>query len=147
MAKAVKAVKVKAKVKAGKNEFNDDLFSTEVIIMPRFDRTGPFGAGPMTGGARGLCNPAVTGYRSSFFGGAGFGRDMGLGRGFRGGTGRGVRGGFGQGFGWYPPAYVGPYPDTVDTAGELDMLKAQADSVKNTLDAIHKRIAELEKTL
>ena len=25
--------------------------------MPGFDKTGPMGMGPMTGGARGLCNP------------------------------------------------------------------------------------------
>jgi uncharacterized coiled-coil DUF342 family protein len=35
----------------------------------------------------------------------------------------------------------------VDTDAEIDMLKAQADSMKNSLDAINSRIAELgEKT-
>ena len=29
--------------------------------MPGFDRTGPMGAGPMSGGARGRCNPAMAG--------------------------------------------------------------------------------------
>jgi hypothetical protein len=35
--------------------------------MPRFDGTGPVGVGPMTGGARGWCNPygsRHTGYGS-----------------------------------------------------------------------------------
>ena len=73
--------------------------------MPGFDGTGPLGAGPMTGGARGFCNPATAGYRLPFFGSAGFNRGMGFGRGFRGGMGRGMRGGFGGGYGWYPPAH------------------------------------------
>ena len=30
--------------------------------MPGFDGTGPAGMGPMTGGARGPCNPMVAGY-------------------------------------------------------------------------------------
>jgi hypothetical protein len=30
--------------------------------VPGFDGTGPAGMGPMTGGARGLCNPMVVGY-------------------------------------------------------------------------------------
>jgi len=34
----------------------------------------------------------------------------------------------------------------MDEAGELEILKAQAASFKRTLDAIHKRIAELEKS-
>jgi uncharacterized membrane protein len=32
-----------------------------------------------------------------------------------------------------------------DTTGEIQMLKAQADSVKKTLDTIYRRMAELEK--
>jgi hypothetical protein len=117
------------------------------VIMPGFDRTGPFGAGPMTGGARGFCNPATTGYRSSFYGGMGFGRGMGLGRGFRGGMGQAMRGGFGRGYGWNAYAYASPSPYAMDSAGELYMLKAQAESFKKALDAINKRMAGLEKTL
>ncbi len=30
--------------------------------MPGFDGTGPMGAGPMTGGGRGYCNPSLTTY-------------------------------------------------------------------------------------
>jgi hypothetical protein len=114
--------------------------------MPGFDRTGPFAAGPMTGGARGVCNPASAGFRSPFYGGAGFGRGMGLGRGFRGGMGRGMRAGFGRGYGWNPYSYVPPYSYAMDAAGELDMLKAQAASMKSALDEISKRMAELEKS-
>ena len=44
--------------------------------MPGFDRTGPMGAGPMTGGARGLCNPATAGAVRAY-GGYGYGRGLG----------------------------------------------------------------------
>jgi len=111
--------------------------------MPGFDRTGPSGAGPMTGGSRGFCNPMAAGYRSSFAGGAGFGRGMGLGRGFRGGMGWRMQGGFGRG---YRPVYFNPNQYSMDAVSELDILKAQADSFKSTLDAITKRMAELEKS-
>ena len=65
--------------------------------MPGFDRTGPMGAGPMTGGARGLCNPATAAGARAFSGVYGYGGGLGLGlrRGFRGGFGRGA--GMGRG--------------------------------------------------
>ena len=113
--------------------------------MPGFDRTGPMGAGPMTGGARGLCNPATAGTIPTYAAGYAYGRGLGLRRGFRGGYGPGVgRGrGFSRGYGWYPPA-VGPvYP--VDAADEMAMLKADADYLKKSLDTISRRIEELEK--
>jgi hypothetical protein len=46
--------------------------------MPRFDRSGPMGAGPMTGGARGLCNPAVAGTMPAYTGGYDNGRGLGF---------------------------------------------------------------------
>lgn len=50
--------------------------------MPGFDGTGPMGMGPMTGGARGLCNPYAQGYARRGSGPwPGWGR--GRGRGFR----------------------------------------------------------------
>ena len=112
--------------------------------MPGFDRTGPMGGGPMTGGARGRCNPATAGNIAAYTGGYGYGRGLGLRRGFRGGygpvTGRGR--GFGRGYGWYPPAAGPAY--SMDSAGELDMLKAEADYMNKSLEAITKRIEELE---
>ena len=110
--------------------------------MPGYDRSGPMRGGPMTGGMRGFCNPAATANRSSL-GGAGFGSGRGLGRGNRGGMGRGIRCGFGRGFSGYPPTVNGPYTD--GSAVELDQLKAQADSLRNSLDSISQRIAQLEK--
>ena len=108
--------------------------------MPGYDRTGPMGAGPMTGGARGRCNPATVGTIPAYTGGYG----LGLRRGFRGGyaPGRGRRRGFGRGYGWYPPAAIPAY--SMDVSGEMDILKAEADYMQKSLDAINKRIDELE---
>ncbi len=113
--------------------------------MPGFDRTGPMGAGPMTGGARGLCNPATAGIVPSYAAGYGYGRGLGLRRGFRGGfgPGAGLRRGYGRGYGWYPPVVSPVFP--TPTADEMDMLKAEADYLKKSLDAVHARIDELEK--
>jgi len=75
--------------------------------MPGFDGTGPSGRGPMTGGARGWCNPHVAAPGTYGVTRRPIGRQMapaygaprgvygrgrprwGLGRGFRGGRGRG----------------------------------------------------------
>jgi hypothetical protein len=111
--------------------------------MPGFDRSGPMGLGPMTGGRRGLCNPTNTGYDTRFVGAFGFGRGMGLGRGFRGGFGRGMGRAFGW-RGWNQPTYYPAYAQNIEE--ELNMLKAEANSVKNSLDMINRRIAELEKS-
>jgi len=101
--------------------------------MPGFDGTGPRGEGPMTGGARGYCNPGYTGY----------------GRGYGPRWGRGFRGGFGWGRppyppagSWYGPGYGAPYGTSRED--ELGMLKKRADMLKTDLDAIHKRIEELD---
>ena len=108
--------------------------------MPGYDRTGPMGAGPMTGGARGRCNSATVGTIPAYTGGYG----LGLRRGFRGGYGPGTgrRRGFDRGYGWYPPAAVPAY--SMDVAGEMDMLKAEADDMQKSLNAINKRIEALE---
>ena len=111
--------------------------------MPGLDRTGPAGAGPMTGGARGCCHPAEAGKIPAFEGGYGYGRGLGLMRGFRGGfgQGRGRGRGFGRGYGgYYHPA--GPVHPT-DAASEKDMLKANAEHMQKSLDAINQRIDEL----
>ena len=114
--------------------------------MPGFDRTGPMGAGPMTGGRRGFCNPATAGYLPAY-GGYGYGRGLGMRRGFRGGYGPGWGRGYGRGYGWYPPAFGAGYPPVypMGAASEIDMLKEQADYMKNALDAINQRIDALEK--
>lgn len=123
--------------------------------MPGFDGTGPMGAGPMTGGARGYCNPVGVGYQPGSGQGFGYGRGLGRGRGFGGGFGPGYgRGrGYGRGFGpmaSYPawgPAYGPNYgvPYQVDPAEEVNMLRNEARSMKRGLDEINRRIEELER--
>ncbi len=104
--------------------------------MPGFDRSGPQGFGPMTGGARGMCNPASTGSET------GYGRGMGYRRGFRRGFGpeMGMRRGYARGDGVYPPEAP------MDKTAEIDMLKAEAVSIKNALEMINRRIDGLEKS-
>ncbi len=106
--------------------------------MPGFDGSGPMNGGPMTGGVRGYCNPAYAGS------GSGrpmeYGRGMAYGRGFRGGYGQGR--GFRRGYAGMPVQYPDVYPRS--PADELNLLKQQADSIKNTLDSINSRIVELE---
>lgn len=117
--------------------------------MPRGDRTGPNGMGPMTGRAAGYC----AGYPQPGFAtapGGGRGRGMGWGRGRGGGGwGRGQRNRFGYGGGnWgYPqaqwPAAAPPMP-VVDEEQELEQLRAQAADFERTLLSLKKRIEELE---
>ena len=92
--------------------------------MPRGDRTGPMGAGPMTGRAAGFCaGNTAPGYAN-----------------FGGGGGRGFGRGFGRGWGW-PVAGVGA-PPTGDQ--ELAVLKQQAQQLQADMDLIQGRIQELE---
>jgi hypothetical protein len=120
--------------------------------MPGFDGTGPMGAGPMTGGGRGYCNPAGAAYGP--WCGGGYGRGMGRGRGFKRGFGPGfgMGRGYGRDRGWrgfypawgagYGPAYG--YPSRINPEDELQMLREEADAAKSDLEGITKRIQELE---
>jgi hypothetical protein len=136
-----------------------DSREKEVCAMPGFDGTGPMGAGSMTGGGRGFCNPAYAGYGPGSGGWYRFGRGFGRGRG--GGGGRGFRRGFSPGLAWgrgygqgvggrafypawgagYGPAY-GPY--AMNPQDEAGMLREEANYIKEELEAINKRIEELE---
>jgi hypothetical protein len=112
--------------------------------MPGFDQTGPMGAEPMSGGARGRCNPATAGNVPAYAGGYGYGRGRGLRRargGYDPGMGRGR--GVGRGYGWTPPVAGPAY--SMDAAGETDMLEADADYLQKSLEAISKRIDELSE--
>jgi len=111
-------------------------------MMPGFDRTGPMGAGSMTGGRRGLCNPAIAAGARANIGSYGYVGGLGLRRGFRGGFGRGdgLGRGYGRGYGWYPPVMGSAYPSVAD---EMEMLKVEADHLKKSLEAINTRIDEL----
>ncbi len=113
--------------------------------MPRGDRTGPMGAGPMTGRGAGYCaGYSVPGYMNPVPSrGWGFGYGAGWGRG------RGWGRGFGRGFGWrwavspygYPAV---PYTPGVRPQQETDILKEQAKAMQEELSAINQRIKELE---
>lgn len=118
--------------------------------MPAGDGTGPAGMGPMTGRVAGYCaGYAMPGY-SNPVPGRGFGWGFGRGRGFWGG--RGWRhqyyatglpgwvrfGGYSAPY-VYPGAYYKPDPEM-----EKQALKNQANAMQSELDAINKRLGELE---
>jgi hypothetical protein len=120
--------------------------------MPRGDRTGPWGAGSMTGRAAGYCaGYPVPGYMNL---GRGWGR--GFGRGWGRGFGRGWGRGFGRG--WYvypPPVIVQPsYPPVItQQSSEQDVaalenyqkeLVAEKADLEKEMDDIKARIEELK---
>ena len=123
--------------------------------MPRGDRTGPRGMGPMTGRGLGYCvGYGAPGYASPALGyGRGFGRGQGP-------WGAG-RGGWGGGRGWrhwyyatglpgwarfgYAPTWgYGPYQPMTEEQ-EVELLGNQAEALKRELDAIAQRLEELER--
>ena len=110
--------------------------------MPRGDRTGPMGQGPMTGRGMGYC----AGYDVPGF----LNRPWGYG-GFRGG-GRG--GGFGRGWrhrfyatgvpGWMAGGYPYYGPPVQSPENELKALKEEAAFLEKSLEEVRKRLSELE---
>lgn len=111
--------------------------------MPGGDRTGPAGAGPMTGRAAGYCAGYPVPVYMNPFGRRGF---------FRQGRGRG----YGRRNWFYNnppiapcagfvPYYYGAPQAAPDTAEELQMLKTQAEDLKNTLQQIDERINHLQQ--
>ncbi len=118
--------------------------------MPRGDGTGPMGMGPRSGRAAGYCAGfAVPGYANP-----------GFAQNFRSGMGRGMRGG-GRGWrnmyyatampGWmrsgYAPSYGAPGATmNADPEMEKQALKNQADALQAELDAVKKRLDEMETT-
>lgn len=128
--------------------------------MPAGDRTGPRGMGPMTGRRAGYC----AGYDTPGYANPVPARGFGMGRGggwFGRGGGRGWRHWYyATGLpGWarygHAPAWGAPPPPTAyhqypygtppTAEQETEFLKAQAEWLQEQLDAISKRIAELEQ--
>ena len=118
--------------------------------MPGLNGTGPMGGGPMTGGGRGLCNPYGRSY--AFWG---YGRGCGFRGGFGSGFGRGR--GYARGIGrrGFYPAWGEPYGPvygqasyqslpTMHPEDEINALRDQVTFMERDLDAINKRIKELE---
>lgn len=116
--------------------------------MPRGDGTGPAGMGPMTGRAAGYCaGSPVPGFMNPY-GGRGMGMAWRRGRG-RGGPGWGsapLHGAYGMP---YPP-YAAPYAaqgplSAPSPEQDMEMLRGQADWLKQQMDAITERLQGLEK--
>ena len=122
--------------------------------MPGGDRTGPMGMGPGTGRAAGLC----VGFDSPGYASSRYGPGFGSGRGVVGGFARGwrhrnwfhatgvpgwARSGFGPRWGMHQ--YV-PNTAPPDAEEEAEFLKTQAVALKEQLETIGQRLAELEKT-
>ena len=109
--------------------------------MPRGDRTGPRGIGPLTGRQMGFC----AGYPSPGFlsPGPGYGMDRGMG--FGKGFGRGM--GFGRGRGWSGAGYGGyeAYPPPqFSKEDEMAYLETQAKEMKEELNQLKARMEELK---
>lgn len=101
--------------------------------MPGGDRTGPRGAGPMTGRTAGYCaGYPAPGYMKAGRGGFGFGFG---GQGFRG---------RGRGWGFAAGDPVGPMQAPTPKQ-ELTSLKQQAELLQDSLNRIHERIEQLDK--
>lgn len=120
--------------------------------MPAGDGTGPRGMGPMTGRGTGYC----AGYGAPGYANPAPGRGFGMGGGW--GRGRGWRNqyyatgmpgwaryGYAPAWGAPPAAPYGPYGAPPTPEQETEFLKAQAEGLKEQLDAISQRIAALEQ--
>ena len=88
--------------------------------MPGFDRTGPNGMGPMSGGARGFCNPRRGRMHYRNFPRRGFFSHPGY-----------------WGYG-YPP-----YGPQMSLEQELEYLKSQAETLKSELENIEAEISRI----
>jgi hypothetical protein len=120
--------------------------------MPGGDRTGPAGAGPMTGRAAGYCTGySAPGYMNPVGGGLGRWGAWGRGRGYRHwyhatgvpGWGRAAQGLPAWGAQRFPYFY-GPQP-SITPKQEIEMLKAESEGLEQALKEIKKRMEELEK--
>jgi hypothetical protein len=111
--------------------------------MPRGDGTGPAGMGPMTGRAAGYCaGYSVPGYMNPMGGRMG----MGWGRGWGRGRGWSVPYGAPAGPAPFQPAAYGssPYAPAYSKEQEKDMLQNQVKAMEEQMEAIRKRIEEID---
>ena len=110
------------------------------VIMPRGDRTGPNGNGPMTGRRLGLC----TGNDSPGFEMTPGGFAQGAGRGYGRAYGRGF--GYGRGMGYRHGQQYGRYADEiVPEVSQETLLENEARVLKEQLASLEKQLAELKK--
>ena len=116
--------------------------------MPRGDRTGPQGVGPMSGRAAGYCaGYDMPGYANADPGRA-YGRGMAWGR---GGRGRGGRGAGGGGWGYARQAQPAPAdapvapPPPPAPAQEKTFLEREISGLKAELSYLEERLKGLEQ--
>lgn len=100
----------------------------------------------MTGGRRGLCARPESINTPAGYGGFGYGRGVGFGRGPGWGLGPGRCRGPGRG--WRHWGFRGGYygDERVSEEDEMAMLKAEAETIKKSLDMIQSRIEELSRS-
>ncbi len=112
--------------------------------MPRGDRTGPWGAGPMTGRAAGYCaGYSVPGFMNPI---GGYGRGWGRGRGR--GYGRGLGRGFGRGRYTYPPPVGQPaYPQAYPPVAQPQSPKQEVVALENYQKELEAEKADLEQEM
>ena len=118
--------------------------------MPRGDRTGPMGLGPMTGGGAGYCAGFGTSGVRTPAGQAGFG-GRGGGRGWRHwfhatGLPGWARAGSGLPAWGAPLAPPAPIAAETGSGAGIAALKAHAAHLEQTLHALRQRIQHLEET-
>ena len=102
--------------------------------MPGFNGKGPEGKGPMTGGSRGLCNPA----NRSFFNRGGS---------FMSGSGRGRGSGFGRQQSWMCRRAEFGYAGAAyhDKNQEENVLRNEEAMLKEELEAIRQRLEKIKE--
>lgn len=123
--------------------------------MPRGDRTGPEGAGPMTGRALGYCSgndrPGYTadaapqGAARGFRNGAG--RGPGYGRGFKRGAGRGRGRGFGfaaRGVNYAPNTNTQNLNNEETKNREITRLENLANTLSSELENVKNQLEKLK---
>lgn len=114
--------------------------------MPRGNRRGPAGAGPMTGRGMGYCaGYDVPGYANATGPGMGYGR----------GPGRGRMGGYwrpGRGMAWGRPAGYGPEwdprydaPPVMDRESRASYLREEIDMLSSHLEQLKKELANVSR--
>ena len=118
--------------------------------MPRGNRTGPMGMGPMTGRGGGYCADYPGPGFMNRMGGRGFGRYGGWGRGwgyrfrrFAAGPPRWAHAGYGPGPEWGPRPAFEPYAPSWSRDQEVEMLEQQVEWLKQQQEALAQRLEEL----
>jgi len=98
--------------------------------MPGFDRTGPLGMGPVTGGGRGRCTAAGRELDDTSIGRFGRGRRLGRGRPFASAKHRG---------------FDGSFTRNMTAENDLELMKIEAQHLERKLQMVNESINELQQ--